>query len=53
MIRILIVSRTPWDDSNSFGNTFSNLFGGMEGVEIYNICCQTGDNNNNIVKNIF
>lgn len=50
MIRILIVSRTPWDDSNSFGNTFSNLFGGMEGVEIYNICCQTGDNNNNIVK---
>lgn len=41
-MRILIVSRTPWNVSNSFGNTFSNLFVGMDDVEIYHICCKHG-----------
>lgn len=50
MVKVLIVSRTPWNNSNSFGNTFSNLFGGMNGVEIYNICCQPGSIENDIVK---
>jgi hypothetical protein len=49
-IKVLIVSRTPWNNSNSFGNTFSNLFGGMSGVKIYNICCQPGSIENDIVK---
>ena len=49
-VKVLIVSRTPWNNSNSFGNTFSNLFGGMSGVEIYNICCQPGSVENDIVK---
>lgn len=49
-IKVLTVSRTPWNNSNSFGNTFSNLFGGMSGVEIYNICCQPGSIENDIVK---
>lgn len=49
-MRILIISRTPWNNSNSFGNTFSTLFGGMDEVEIYNICCQAGSIKNNIVK---
>ncbi|MBR6737920.1 MAG: glycosyltransferase [Clostridia bacterium] len=50
MIKVLIISRTPWDNSNSFGNTFSNLFENMDGVDIYNICCQHGTANNNVVK---
>lgn len=45
-MKILIISRTPWNNSNSFGNTFSNLFGGMQDVEIYNICCQAGSTEN-------
>lgn len=49
-MRILIISRTPWNNTNSFGNTFTNLFGGMEGVEIYNICCQEGNIANDVVK---
>ena len=49
-IKILVISRTPWDNNNSFGNTFSNLFEGMHNVEIYNICCQKGNNSNRIVK---
>ena len=51
-IKVLIVSRTPWNNSNSFGNTFSNLFGGMSGVKIYNICCQPGSIENDIVKTL-
>ncbi len=47
-MRILTISRTPWDNSNSFGNTFSNLFGGMENIEIYNIACRNGVSNNNV-----
>ena len=49
-MRILVISSTTWDVSNSFGNTFSNLFDGMSDVEIYNICCRNGNNNNNVVK---
>lgn len=49
-MKLLIISRTPWNISNSFGNTFSNLFGGMEDVEIYSICCQSGSVHNDIVK---
>ena len=49
-MRILIISRTPWNNSNSFGNTFTNLFGGMEGVDIFNICCQSGSVANDVVK---
>ena len=49
-MRILIISSTTWDNSNSFGNTFSNLFGGMKNVEIYNIACRHGDFNNGVVK---
>lgn len=52
-MKVLIVSRTPWDESNSFGNTFSNLFGGMENTEIFHICCQSGATNNRIVSKSF
>lgn len=52
-MRLLIVSRTPWDNNNSFGNTFSNLFEGMADVEIYNICCQSGYNNNHVVRQAY
>lgn len=47
-MKILIISSTTWDNSNSFGNTFSNLFGGMKDVEIYNIACRNGISNNNV-----
>jgi glycosyltransferase involved in cell wall biosynthesis len=47
-MKILIISRTTWDDSNSFGNTFSNIFGGMGDVELYNISCRNGISNNSV-----
>lgn len=52
-MRVLIISRTPWSTSNSFGNTFSNLFGGIEDLEIYHICCQHGATNNTLAEKTF
>ena len=47
-MKVLIISRTTWDNANSFGNTFSNLFEGMKDVEIYSIACRNGISNNSI-----
>ena len=49
-MKILVISSTPWDNANSFGNTFSNLFENMSGVEIYNICLKHGVSNNTVVE---
>ena len=45
-MRILIVSSTPWDDNNSFGNTFSNLFFFFFHLEIANVYLKPGMPNN-------
>lgn len=52
-MKILIVSNTPWDDSNSFGSSFSNIFGGNENYEIANIYCQKGKPNTQICSRFF
>lgn len=49
-MNVLIISRTPWDEKNSFGNTFLNLFDGMQDVQIYHICCQKGETSGSIAK---
>ncbi|MBR4657784.1 MAG: hypothetical protein IKP26_00825 [Clostridia bacterium] len=46
MIKVLILSNTAWDNSNSFGSTFSNFFEGMDDVRIANIYCRSGSPNN-------
>ena len=51
--RILIISRTPWDNNNSFGNSFSNIFGGINSFEYANIYCGIGEVNNNLVKKYY
>lgn len=52
-MRILILSNTPWNNSNSFGNTFSNLFSELDDVEIANIYCRYGHPNNSVVSRYF
>lgn len=42
MLRVLVLSRTPWRTDNSFGNTYSNWFSQMEDVEIAHICLADG-----------
>ena len=49
-MKVLFLSNPTWDNTNSYGNTFSNLFEGMPEIEAYNISCASGKNNNSIVK---
>ncbi len=42
MLKILVFSRTPWRTDNSFGNTYSNWFSKMDGVEVAHICLADG-----------
>lgn len=41
-MKVLVISNSEWDDSASFGNTFTNLFGGVEELELANIYCREG-----------
>ena len=52
-LKILVVSSTPWDDNNSFGSSFSNIFGGNSNYEIANIYCQYGLPENNVCQHYF
>ena len=52
-MKILVLSNTPWSIDNSFGNSFSNIFGGIEGLEFANIYCRYGEPHNNIVNRYF
>ena len=51
--RILVISSTPWDDNNSFGNSYSNIFGGIEEFEIANIYLKAGSPNTNVATKFF
>lgn len=49
-MKILIISRNAWDDTNSIGNTFTNFFKGIEGLEFANIYFRSSNPNNNLCK---
>lgn len=52
-MRIIIVSNSPWRSDNSFGNSFSNIFDGIENIEIANIYLKYGVPQNNCVSKHF
>lgn len=52
-MRILIVSNTVWNDNNSFGNSFSNIFGENGNYEIANISCQEGEPDTMVCSRFF
>jgi len=52
-IKLLIVSNSPWDDNNSFGNSFSNILGENENYEIANIYCKPGNPNTSVCSRFF
>lgn len=45
MKKILVVSCTPWNANNSVGNTYANLFDGMDDCIIAHIYCADGADN--------
>lgn len=52
-MRVLVISRNAWDDTNSIGNTLSNFFGGLESVEFANIYFRSSKPNNSICKRYY
>ena len=48
-MKVLVISRNAWDDANSIGNTLSNLFAGIDDIEIANIYFRASKPNNNII----
>lgn len=42
-MNILVVSSTPWNGKNSFGNSFSNIFNGIDNIRFANVCCKPGN----------
>lgn len=52
-MRILVISNTPWSNDNSFGNSFSNIFEGIEDIEIADIACRPGMPTSYLVKRYY
>ena len=52
-MKILVLSSTPWSDDNSFGNSYSNIFEGIEDIEFANIACRPGMPTSYLVKRYF
>ena len=54
-MKILVYTRSPWDDRNAVGNTYSNWFDGdcWEKDEFYNFYMRTALPNNNVCSNYY
>ena len=52
-MKILIITRNAWDDTNAIGNTLSTFFGSMEEVEFANIYFRSSRPNNKLCKNYY
>lgn len=52
-MKILVLSNAVWSDNNCFGNSFSNIFDNITGIETANIFCSSGAPYNRIVKRYF
>lgn len=51
--RILVVSAVPWNTNNNFGNSYSDIFTGIENIEIANIYLSNGLVNDSRVSRAF
>ncbi len=52
-MKVLIFSQTPWRNDNSFGSSYTGIFGGMDDLEFANIYCRAGLPQNDICKRHF
>jgi len=52
-MRILVITRNPWDDTNSIGNTLSNFFRDINNVEFANVYFRSAKPNNQLCKHYF
>lgn len=47
-MRVLIISDFLLRNDNGVGNSYNNIFSGIDGIQFANICCQEGKSKNNI-----
>ncbi|MFR5748855.1 MAG: hypothetical protein ACLUD4_08010 [Thomasclavelia spiroformis] len=52
-MKILVITDSLWREDNNVGNSYSNIFGGIKDIELYNISCQQGKSSNTIVKSCY
>lgn len=52
-MRILVISRSEWSDSNSIGTTLSSLFGNFDSGDIANLYFRTARPYNQVCKSYF
>lgn len=51
--KILLITSMPWREDNNIGNSYSNLFGELDNIEIAHIYCRDGMPQNKIVHDYF
>ena len=53
-IRILVITSMPWRNDNNIGNSYSNIFSGLEHkIEFAHIYCRSGMPQNNLCHKYF
>ena len=50
---ILVITTSPWTETNAFGNTISNFFAGWEHVNFHNVYCREELPQNDICTDYF
>ena len=52
-MKILVITRNAWDDTNAIGNTISNFFDGIDNIEFANIYFRSSQPNNKVCKDYY
>lgn len=52
-MKILVISRNAWDDTNSIGNTLTNFLQNLDNVEFANIYFRSTKPNNNVCRRYY
>ena len=52
-MKVLVITNVLWRNDNGVGNSYPNIFAGMDDVEIANVCCQEGTSQNTVSKKCF
>lgn len=52
-MKILVITRNAWSDTNSIGNTLSNFFAGIEDVEFANIYFRSANPSNKLCQKYY
>lgn len=52
-MRVLVISRNAWDDTNAIGNTISNFFAGIDDIEFASIYFRSAHPNNTLCNHYY